>query len=146
MDSRLAQFLGHELRLATLEDAAPSGYSTAKAATDDDTETIVLSVACAEDSVTSVSVRWIGHRPADDVVLIREATLAFKRVAAGTVSELGAHDNGNVRDVEGDADWATDYAANAGAIDVSVTGEVGSDINWLVEAWARSLPFAGLVP
>jgi hypothetical protein len=99
-------------------------------------ETLVpISVEMEADSVFTAGVRWLG-RDASNNVLIHETTFVYKRTGGGAATEVGAHDNGDIRDlsqIAGAPD--SDYVTTATGVSLTVTGSVGIPITWTVQIW-----------
>lgn len=127
--------------------AGPTGPSSDEpdleefATTEDDENVVAGSIAIGEDELIRAGIAWIGSDGTSDVV-VHETTFVMKRVGAAAAIEVGAHDNGTVRDeIEaGVAGADSDYVPTATGVDLTVQGVAGTPINWTVQAWFSRYP------
>lgn len=106
-----------------------------------DGETLTpISLAIPLDQSLAAGARWLGYDAAGNV-LIHETTFFLKNVG-GVITEVGAHDNGDIRDVTQIIGASTDYVPTLTGVDFTVTGVIGTPISWVVQVWYSLFPIA----
>jgi len=108
----------------------PDEWTAGSVSTTDATATQLATVLVAEGELWSVEANVIGRKSDGSAFYRADLAATFYRNSAGNVTQLGGTSISNEFNTDG---WAgADFVADAvaQAIDLEVTGEAATDINW----------------